>query len=313
MIYFFNSNGKLGSDKMRCTHIVEYLNKKNIHTSIVSQSSNRFLSEIKTIKNSQVFWIKNFDEMALTISKSNNNYNIYDCVDNYIYSKSKLLSAIRSNLFDIVIVNNYFMKNEIEQTTSKIKIVIIYHHFDPIYKEIRINEPKQFTFGYMGSLASLQHSENFRFHKILAKEFNIVFLDTEDGKYYNLSSLPQNGKPQQILDNIEINFHCHISIRKLDSDLSKYKTSAKLATSCAFNQNILTTNEECIKDLLPGEYPFILYNDDYNSIKNMMNLIINDYNENKILWNKGLKIINKLRNNLDIDETVGKSYENLIK
>lgn len=312
MIYFFNSTGNLGSDKMRCTHIIEYLKIKNINTAVVPQRSKTFIHKVEDIKNSKIFWIKNIEENALTTSKKNNNCNIYDCVDNYVYNKKKIIHCIKSNLLDIIIVNNNFMKLEIEKMNENIKVIVIYHHYDPIYKTIPIYEPEVFTFGYIGSLATLNHSENFRFHKELGKEFNIVFLDSEDGKYYNISTLPQHGKPQKQLDNIEIKFHCHISIRKLHSDLSKYKTSAKLATSCAFHQNILTTNEECIKDLLPSEYPFILFDDDLESIKQMMNKIVNDYNGNKVLWNKGLEIINDVRKNLDLENNIGKSYEKII-
>jgi len=312
MIYFFNSTGNFGSDKMRCTHILEHLNTKNINTVVVPQSSKSFIDKVKDIKNSKTFWIKTIEENALKTSKKNNNCNIYDCVDNYVYNKNKLIHCIKSNLLDIIIVNNNFMKLEIEKMNENIKVIVIYHHYDPIYKTIPVYEPETFTFGYIGSLASLNHSENFRFHKELGKEFNIVFLDSEDGKYYNISALPQSGKPQKQLDNIEIKFHCHISIRKLNSDLSKYKTSAKLATSCAFRQNILTTNEECIRDLLPPEYPFILLDDDLKSIKQMMNKIVNDYNSNKVLWNKGLEIINDVRKHLDLENSIGKSYEKII-
>jgi hypothetical protein len=312
MAYFFNSNGKLGSDKMRCTHIIDYLNVKQIDTTVISQSTTDFFNKIKDIKKKYMFWIKKFQEHAVRITKLNENYNVFDCVDNYVYNKQKILSCITSSLFDLIIVNNIYMKNEIKKLNNLQNVIVIYHHYDPIYKTIPIKEPDIFTFGYMGSLASLNHSENFRFYRELANEFNIVFLDTEDGEYYSSQHLPINGKQQGYLNNIEIRFHCHISIRKLNSDLSKYKTSAKLATACAFNQNIITTNEECIKDLLPIDYPFILLNDDLDSIRILMHEIVNDYNNSKILWNKGLQIINDIKHHLDLDECIGKRYEGII-
>ena len=48
-----------------------------------------------------------------------------------------------------------------------------------------------------------------------------------------------------------------------DTDVSKYKTTAKIATASALGHNIITTNEKSVIDILDENYPFILKDSKY--------------------------------------------------
>ena len=105
------------------------------------------------------------------------------------------------------------------------------------------------------------------------------------------------------------NFNCHVSIRTLNSDVSKYKTTAKIATAAFFNHNIITTCEESVSDVLPPDYPFLLKSHDYYTVKEMFQTVINDYNGNKKLWNKGLGIMKDVKSKLCLSNIINEYFE----
>jgi len=318
-IIFMLQDGLLPSDNMRGKEIIDTLENKNIIfiTQFLNSSNSvkeTLYDEIKEYKNSLFIWIK---KIQLDIIKRLNycNKHVYDTVDNYIYTKDFITNILNLNLVNGLIVNNRFMLNHIFSDTKFNGLIdIVYHHWDPIFKTAILNNQDKLVFGYMGSLPSLDHTDNFLYYKELIKLFQIELLNTEDAKYYT-NSIKNNEKvlssKQKDLKNININFNCHISIRKIDSEVSKFKTTAKIATASVFNHNIITTNEECVKDLLTNEYPFILKKDDIESVKNMFELVIKDYNSTKILWNKGLDIMKRVKDRLNLD-TIKNDYIKMI-
>jgi hypothetical protein len=319
-IIFMSYNNHIGSDNLRVKQIAKVLNKNNII--IIPQCNENthlpnknLLNIIKQYKNSIFIWVWSINIDGLKITKNNNNINIYDCVDKYLYEYDKINNILNNNLINCLIVNNNFMKNEIISTTKfNGNIEVIYHHYDTIFESTSLSNQDRITFGYMGSLPSLAHTNNFLYYKKLMLKYPIEFLNTEDGKYYTNDinhNIIINGVSQKELNNLNINFNCHISIREFNTKESKYKTTAKIATAAFFNHNIITTYEEAVKDILPEDYPFILKSDDYNSIKNMFELVINDYNGDKTLWNKGLEIMKNVKNRLSIDN-IKNDYENII-
>jgi len=320
-IIFFSYNNLLGSDNLRAKQIANSLNldSDSIITQYIEGTNDRkpILPDIvKKYNNCIFFWIWSIPNMdILLLAKQNNNINIYDCVDNYLYNKNEIDKILDTKLIDTLIVNNNYMKNEIRNNINFLgNIEIIYHHYDIIFeKNILINQ-NQLTFGYMGSLGSLRHTDNFLNYKKLMFKFPIEFLNTEDGLYYTndiLHNIIINGTHQHNLSDMTINFNCHISIRKLTDNISKYKTTAKIATASFFNHNIITTYEESVKDILPDDYPFLLKTDDFETINKMFELVIDDYNTDKILWNKGLEIMKEVKNKLSL-ESIMNDYNRLI-
>ena len=305
------TNDKLGSDNLRAKQIINVLNLNNIQKIPQYEigtfiKKKNLIDEIKNYNNCIFLWIWDiFDINLLKLVKDNNNINIYDCVDNYVYNQEKIDNILNNNLIDSIIVNNNFMKNEFSKNINyKGDINVIYHHCDPIYTNLKIINQDELTFGYMGSLPSLNHSNNFLYYKKLMLKYPIEFLNTEDSLYYT-NDVKHNviliGKEQQKLDNMIIKFNCHISIRQINSKLSKYKTTAKIATAACLNHNIITTYEESVKDILPEDYPFLLKSDDFDTVQELFNIVIKDYYSDKILWNKGLQIMQEIKNKLNIN------------
>ena len=307
-ICFIGNNIKSGSSILRIHQIIEQFNDINVEFNIKIFHSKNMI-DLKHIKESILIWITPIIHLHIkNIDPSN--INILDIIDKYIYEKNNIL--LSAKFTKALIVNNNFMKKYFkEEYKYNHKIYIIYHHYD---KRINIdnNFKNKLVFGYMGSIKSLQHSQNFLHYEKLKNKFNIEFYDTEIGDYvtnfvkkndysfkkpdiYNINNMPKLYK-----------FNCHFNIRKEGTELSKFKTTAKIATAAGLGHNIITSRDEAVKDLMPDDYPFLLKNTDLKSVEEMINLVIKDYNGEKVLWNKGLQIMSEIKNKLNIKNIIKK-------
>lgn len=312
MIYFVIQHKNQGSSILRGLQISNELNNLDIKSKVINPH------EVPTNEENAIFfWVKNIN---LNIVKRcrKTSYHIYDIVDNFIYNKRMVDEAIKSKLLDRIIVNNSSMKLEIskEYNISLDDILVIHHNWDPrIANAIKENQ-NNLTFGYLGSVASLSHSHNFLHYREIAEQYNIRFHDCEIG--VDVTDLIKNKRKisacswnKNAMSQAKIGFNCHVSIREKDSPLSKYKTSAKVVTASALDHNIITTHEDAVKDILPSEYPFILTNTDLESVIKMFDLVKEDYNNNKLLWNRGREIMSCIKEEYSIANTI-KNYTNLI-
>jgi hypothetical protein len=294
MIFFVVAKTDQGSAILRGIQISDQLNQLQVDSTVVTES------EIpKDEINSLFVWVKHINPDLIKQLPQNNH--VYDVVDNYIYQKELVQSVIQSGTVDHLIVNNEFMKLEIhnENNISLKDISVIHHHWDPRISTARKENQSNLTFGFLGSVASLAHTDNFIHYRTVADEYKVRFYDTEIGKdvsdsVNNDKKIVVNRNPDAMA-NLKIHFNCHISIRKDNTPESKYKTSAKVVTASALGHNILTTYEEATKDILPIEYPFILKDTDLKSIKEMFDLIKADYADKKILWKRGLEIMRSIK------------------
>lgn len=310
MIFFIVSKKNQGSAILRGVQISDELNRLNIESKVVTES------EIPPQqKNSLFVWIKQINLEC--VKRMAENIHVYDVVDNYIYRQKLVTHIINNKLVDHLIVNNKRMKTEMckNYNFSVNDVSVIHHHWDPrVSTAVKVNQDN-LTFGYLGSVASLKHTNNFLHYNEIVDRYDIKFYDTEIGK--DVSNLVSSGLPVRDRTNpnafssLKINFNCHISIREENTPEAKYKTSAKVATASALNHNIVTTYEHATKDILPEEYPFILKKTDKESIFKMFNLIKMDYDTGKVLWNKGLSIMKDIKQSLNI-QTVITDYVQLI-
>lgn len=295
-VYFVVKNKKVGSAILRGIQISNELNKLGIPSLVITET------EINKSEHNSIFiWVKEINERL--VSELPNNVHVYDVVDAYIYKFSKVQKLLNGNIVDHVIVNNSFMKNEIKETTNfKGNISVIHHHWDPRISNAKKINQDELRFGFLGSVASLFHTDNFLHYKELVDEFPIEFYDCELGE--SVTDLVKQRKKVKIkhnpcaMDNLEINFNCHLSIRENDTKVSKYKTTAKLATASALGHNIITTYERAVVDVLPSDYPFILKDTNLVTVKDMFNLVKEDFGGDKVLWNKGLSMMSKIKNRL---------------
>jgi hypothetical protein len=238
----------------------------------------------------------------------------YDVVDNYIYQKELVKFVIQNGVVNHLIVNNEFMKLQIhnENNISLKDISVIHHHWDPRISTARKENQSNLTFGFLGSVASLAHTDNFLHYRTLADKYKVRFYDTEIGK--DVSDLVNSDKKIVVnrdpnaMANLKIDFNCHISIRKDSTPESKFKTSAKVVTASALNHNIITTYEYATKDILPEDYPFILKKTDLKSVNKMFDLVKEDFNDKKILWNRGLDIMKTIKEKTSLSKIVEDVY-----
>lgn len=313
-IYIIVKNINMGSTIMRGFQIIKPL---------FNYMDNIKIIDLNKLKDSNILFTKNnifiwlgpiFNDYITTIkeSKKMNNQHIMDVIDKYLYKNQRQIidDVLKNNIITGLIVNSTYMKDYlIQKHNFNGNIDIIHHHWDPRFKNC-ITKTNKLVFGYMGSIKSLLHTNNFLYYDKLVKKYNILFYDTEIGKYVtnlvkqNKLNFPVNHTTNN-LPKI-VNFNCDINIRPIGTFVSKFKTTAKIATSAALGHNIITTYDEAVKDVLPKEYPFILQKDDYKSVIEMFNLVINDYNGNKELWNKGLKIMKEVKKKLDINNIIKK-------
>lgn len=308
-IYFVIGNSRSGSSNLRAVQIQEKMTGRieNKITIIEKKQINKYEKAL-------YIWVKSIDLNC--INKETKSINIFDPIDNYVYKKKHIDNLLKRGLIDGLIVNSSYMKIYFKENLKFTEeIFAIHHHWDPCFDKVKKIDQDVLKFGYIGSIASLSHSNNFLHFKKLIVEYPIELIDTELCE--NVTNKILKGEKLRIkhnlnLKNIELNFNIHLSIRENESLLSNFKTTAKLATAAANNHNIITTKEKAILDIIPDDYPFLLESTDYETVINMFNLVIEDFNDKKELWNKGLKIMKEVKEKLSLDNVV-KDYITMIK
>lgn len=318
-IYFVVQKKESGSSMMRANQIATALKTFSKEIEIIEISEiKRFFKKPK----SYFIWIGPVG-MNNIYHFTNRHVHILDVVDKYLSHKKWIDKAIRDKVYDILFVNNKFMRKHFKKNMKfQGKVHILHHHYDPRYETcITTIADNQLRFGYIGSILSLLHTNNFLHYKRIGKKYNVQFLDTENAMNMNgyvfqdnkLSEFKQK-KHALTEDNIPkaVSFNCQVSIRPLRDDVSKYKTTAKIATAVVLGHNIITTYEESVKDILPEDYPFLLRSTDFQSVDEMFQLVTNDFYSEKKLWNKGLSILKEVREKLDVN-FIAKKYKNILK
>lgn len=325
-VYFVRSaSPNVGSVLLRAVQIKDELQQRYPESYTLKIIHKNDLKNPTIVKNLHPFsifiWVK-FMDISI-VKKLKNNVHIFDLVDNYVYEQKGIHNLLSTHPTEIagIIVNSQFMSTHIQQTTKYCgNIFVIHHHWDvrlSSQTKVLVNS-HQLVFGYMGSIASLNHSDNFLHYRYLVKKYPIQLIDTELGT--NVTTLVQQNKfhnvkiihnPQN-MQNIVINFNCHLSIRKNNCPLSNFKTTAKLATAAALSHNIITTREKAVLDILPEDYPFLLSDTSLPTICAMMELMMRDYSSgNKVLWNQGIKMMEDAKQKLSITE-IGSQYVEMI-
>ncbi len=302
-IYFFSSNIKQGSTLLR-GHQIKACLEKNIPNKI------KVTTPDCKVKNAIIIWIGPHRH-KYRIDKSN--INILDVVDKYIRQKKICENTL--NQYHGIIVNSYKMRDYFVKNLKYLKkIKVIPHHWDPRFATTQTESPK-LCFGYMGSIKSLPRYPNFLYFQYFGGKYPIEFFDTEIGrsvtdKIQSEINYPiifsENNIPKKVL------FNCDISLRPKDSQVYRFKTTAKIATAAALGHNIITTDDWAVQDILPDDYPFLIKDISKENIDKMFQTIIDDYQGEGILWKKALKMMEDVREKLSIEKVV-LLYTDLIK
>lgn len=318
-VYFVKPKSKLDSSKMRCDDIVDGLGDRKINAKVIT------LDEVKNYykheSNAVFIWLGPGGNEHIPRFQ-HENFHILDCIDKYVLDKNKIEFGLKSNLYNKVIVNNESMKKHFQKMSCS-DVTVIHHHSDPRYEKVITSVPKNvLKFGYIGSILSLFHSDNFMYFQKLASLYDIQFYDTEFGQ--DVTKYVQENKNQNALLDIlkskpnasvpqNLNFNCDISIRPYGSDLAKFKTTSKVATAAILGHNIITTFDDSVKDVLPSNYPFLLKNTDYKNIKAMFETVKKDFYGEKKLWKMGLKMMREAKQKLTFNKILTNYLEALQK
>lgn len=220
---------------------------------------------------------------------------VLDIIDKYLFHKKIIDKQIHE--FDALVVNNNYMKTYFQEIGFGGEILILFHHSDPRWFSVKSISSEKSTltqslrFGYIGSIPSLKHTDNFMHRIHLQKRYPITLVDTDQGHIPSL-----------------VDFQMDISIRPLHSDTSRFKTSAKISTAAALGHNIITTLEESVKDCLPTDYPFLIKDTSLKEVSIMFDLASKDYAGSQYLWKKGLSMMKELNETLTLS-AIASEYE----
>jgi hypothetical protein len=321
-IYFLLSNGDLGSDVLRGFQIMDYLknyyNVEYLLTDVNFQFDPKILKKILAIENSLIICVRatfvtnpkiNLD--ILKKIKAKHNYIIFDPVDLFCFGDDLKNFIDIHHLIDILICNNIDMATFLQQKidTNITKTIIIYHNWDNRIKSIK-KYSDDLQLGFMGCVKGINlHLLN---NKSIIKKYNVMLLDTECGSYVNdqYNNKKYDWKTTLFkFDELVIKFNVQISIRS--NEFTLFKTNAKISTSAALDQVIITTKEHANLDLLNDTYPFYLNDTTIEEFERIYNLLINDYNSDKILWNSAKEMLNVVKYKTSL-EIIGDQYVKLI-
>jgi hypothetical protein len=290
IIFYSANNNGFGSCYMRGYQVYQEL--KKYHNCYCT-------TNISNIKNSIIIFIKNnfnLDLKLLIMSKNNNNINIIDIVDyvdvdpndEKIYDEPDFNKNNYNNFIDAYIVNNKIMESEYIKKYNKFSYVIP-HHYDPRLNKIQNKKSNNLKFLFNGYLG---HTNN-----------NCLYVNELRQNLENF--FISDGLENFLIDN---NIHdcCHISIRKTNSWEYRTKPAMKLAHASGINCNIITSNDDSVKDILPENYPYLLKDDSYESLIDMINYVKETYNTP--VWMKGLEIMDTIKNKLMLENIVKNYY-----
>lgn len=318
-IYFVVQKKESGSSMMRANQIATALKTFSKEIEIIEISEiKRFFKKPK----SYFIWIGPVG-MNNIYHFTNRHIHVLDIVDKYLSHKEFIDKAIHDKLYDILLVNNKFMWKHFKNNMKfEGKVHVLHHHYDPRYEKCITTVPdNELRFAYIGSILSLLHTKNFLHYKRIGKKYNVQFFDSENAMNMSryvfhddkLNEFKQK-KHAFTKDNIpkSVSFNCQVSIRPLEENVSKFKTTAKIATAAILGHNIITTYEESVKDILPGDYPFLLRKTDFKSVDEMFQLVTTDFYSNKKLWKQGLSILKEVREKLDVN-FIAEKYKNILK
>lgn len=317
-IYFIGSNGFLGCDFLKSYVIRDKLNEYYNIVCLPSDINFMFNSNIfdflSKITDSVILFIRsmvvyNNPDILYLLKFKNNNKIIFDHVD--LFLEKKVFDKIMQYqlYIDIFFCNNKKQKKILSNYIDEEKIILLYHLWDERYLSLKTIDNVELKLGFCGCVKCIDLM--LVNHEILVKKYNIQLLDCECWEYvndkydeyllHNKNVNYFNWKTKSLNDKITFNYNIDVSIREPDSYETSFKTNLKISTAACLGHIIITTKEPSNIDLLSEDYPFYLNNTSVKEFDRIYNLLVNDYNNQKILWNKAHKLLNDLKNNTHIN------------
>lgn len=253
------------------------------------------------IKNKIVIIHKSHSQNILLLHhlKNNNNTLIFDVVDwlgeegvkKYNPNNNKdcpnFFPDLFYSYFDGYIVNNTKMKKWWYENMDKNKskpIFIIPHHWDSTFynlpKKHYSSTPYFYFLGYKGH----ENQNCLYIDELYSKG---LISEIRDNKTW-FSDKPENG--------------CQFNIRAFESWEYCFKPATKISCAASMDSVIITTNDWSVQDILPKEYPYLLLEDNLESVENMIEKVKLTYNKSE--WILAKEILKEVFNKTNLDNII---------
>ncbi len=202
------------------------------------------LADVNTIRDSVVFLIKFLNPTVGQVLKSNNNYIVMDLVDVLAHINNQ--NGYVNHLVNDSKVDKFLVRQQwVAETFGAQFATYIPFHYDYRLDEITPSEvlpdTKKISFPY-------SDAGNVIMHNKFPELFDTVVIDGKD--CFNFDKIAQ------IHINASKNYF-YFSVRSQDSNDYLFKPATKVASAAAMSRNIITSYDECVRDLLPVDYPYI--------------------------------------------------------
>lgn len=289
----FSQGGRYASNGMRGGQISHKL----------TGDYNKCILNDANVSNQTIILLKDFVKNLDLIKhlKNNNNKLILDVIDLLDVSKydsknniniPNFLPYIPTEYIDGYIVNSNKMGEWWFDKIDKKPIFVIPHHWEDSFYNLPIkqyeHQPYFYYLGYIG------HEEQncLYINKLLEDKLlqEHRFDSTNEGYY---KDKPVNG--------------CQINIRIENSWEYCFKPATKLSVASAMDSLMITTYDWAIQDLLPPEYPFLLTNTDYQSVKNMFKKVKDSFEKDE--WFAAKEMLDYVKQETSLDTLINKYKE----
>jgi hypothetical protein len=252
--------------------------------------SNSIIFLIKKIKLTGNDHSDEYEKNVFNILKNNNNIIIHDLID---LDYNDVL--LKRNFYDVYLTCNEHYKYFLEDKLNDKIIFNIPHHLDfrlNDIKKIKIDDIKLVYFGGI----SYKKEKNCHFIKNLEDDYNLNYIKWKSDK-----------KITEYINELS-KYNVHVDIRNENDMNYKIKPGTKTVVASAFNSIIITTKHPGAYELLGPKYPYYC-ECNYKSIQNTIEFLKKTFNKKE--WIEATKILNNVKNYLNIDNII-KYYYNLI-
>lgn len=202
------------------------------------------LADVNTIRNSTVFLIKFLNPAVAEVLKKNNNYVIIDLVDILAHISNQ--NGYIDHLINACKVDKLLVRQQwvFERFGPQYSTYIPFHYdyrLDEIMPSAVVEGTKKISFPYSDAGNVIMHTK-------FPELFDTVVIDGKD--CFNFDAITQ------IHLNATKNYF-YFSIRTQGSPDFVFKPGTKVASAAAMSRNIITSYDECVRDLLPPDYPYL--------------------------------------------------------
>lgn len=222
-------------------------------------------------------------------------------VDKYNKNNNKVQPNFFPNIpksyYDGYIVNNNKMKHwwrsNIDGDTSK-PIFVIPHHWENRFKDLTCVDYKKYPYFYYLGYEGHEKQNCLHVESMLRDGLVLEHRNGTTNPYYK-------DKP---LHGVQFN------VRFFESWEYCFKPATKISVAAAMDSLIITTYDWSVQDILNSDYPYILKDSSYESLKNMIEYVNNTHNTD--IAKKAKKYLQDAMDKTCLYNSIAPKYKNLL-